>query len=107
MAFIQSEEVRPLRLCCHALKFAGPFLGVPRTVSREVGAQENLVEVAKGQHVCQSYVDTSQVDTSRNLGSGSFADVVSGTYRFPGQQQDIQVAFKILSWRLESRGCDE
>ena len=27
----------PSRLCCHALKSAGPFLGVPRTVSREVG----------------------------------------------------------------------
>ena len=27
----------PSRLCCHALKSAGPFLGVPRTVSRKVG----------------------------------------------------------------------
>ena len=56
-AFIQSEEVRstrcrvaptraspldwrrlpPSRLCCHALRSAGPLLGVPRTVSRGGG----------------------------------------------------------------------
>ncbi len=38
------------------------------------------------------------VDTSRNLGSGSFADVVGGTYRFPEQHVDTstQVAFKIF-----------
>ena len=36
------------------------------------------------------------VDTSRNLGSGSFADVVGGTYRFQGQRVDTQVAFKIF-----------
>jgi serine/threonine protein kinase len=35
-------------------------------------------------------------DTSRNLGSGSFADVVGGTYRFAGQRAGTQVAFKIF-----------
>ena len=38
----------------------------------------------------------SYVDTSRKLGSGSSGDVVGGTFRFPGQQQDTQVAFKIF-----------
>ena len=38
----------------------------------------------------------SFIDTSRVLGSGSFADVMSGTYQFPGRQQTTQVAFKIF-----------
>ena len=38
----------------------------------------------------------SYVDTSRKLGSGSAGDVVGGKFRFPGQQQDTQVAFKIF-----------
>ena len=39
-----------------------------------------------------------RIDRKLNLGSGSFADVVGGTYRFPGQGVDTstQVAFKIF-----------
>ena len=38
----------------------------------------------------------SYLDTSRKLGSGSFADVVGGKFRFAGQKQGAEVAYKIF-----------
>ncbi len=41
-------------------------------------------------------INRASIDKSRKLGSGSFADVVGGTYRFPGDKNATHVAFKIF-----------
>ena len=47
----------------------------------------NRVRLEVGRH---------SIDFNSNLGSGSFADVRRGTYRFPGQTVPKEVAYKIF-----------
>ena len=47
----------------------------------------NRVRLEVGRH---------SIDFNSNLGSGSFADVRRGTYRFPGQTVLKEVAYKIF-----------
>jgi len=68
---------------------AGVFLNIKLTTqtTQPGRAQQQGLQLAASR---------ASIDSSCVLGSGTFADVRGGTYRFPGQQNSSPVAFKIF-----------
>jgi len=53
----------------------------------------------------QLEANRASIDSSCILGSGTFADVKGGTYRFPGQHDPSPVAFKVFRGAQNLAGC--